>query len=72
MAVIGARFAVLQSGRLQLKGLAAWFIWAAVHVQFLAQSYLRLSVFIQWWWTYLTGQRGSELIVNHHSAEPPR
>jgi NADH dehydrogenase FAD-containing subunit len=36
MAVIGARFAVLQSGRLQLKGLAAWFVWAAVHIQFLA------------------------------------
>jgi NADH dehydrogenase FAD-containing subunit len=71
MAVIGAGFAVLQSGRLQLKGLAAWFIWAAIHIQFLAQSYLRLTVFIQWLWTYLTGQRGSVLIVNHHCAEPP-
>jgi NADH dehydrogenase FAD-containing subunit len=69
MAVIGAGYAVLQSGRLQLKGLAAWFVWAAVHLQFLAQSYLRLTVFIQWGWTYLTGQRGSALIVNHHGAE---
>jgi len=22
---------------------------------------------VQWMWTYLTGQRGSRLIVNHHA-----
>jgi hypothetical protein len=44
--------------------------WAAVHLQFLAQSSLRVSVFMQWVWTYLTGQRGSVLIVNHLSGEP--
>jgi NADH dehydrogenase FAD-containing subunit len=69
MAVIGARFAVLQSGRVQLKGLMAWFVWAVIHIQFLAQSYMRLTVFIQWLWTYLTGQRGSALIVNHHGEK---
>ena len=40
-----------------------------VHLQFLAQSSLRVSVFVQWVWTYLTGQRGSRLIVNHHGAD---
>jgi hypothetical protein len=30
---------------------------------------LRVSVFVQWIWTFLTGQRGSRLIVNHHPAE---
>jgi len=29
-----------------------------------------LSVFLQWVWTYVTGQRGDRLIVNHHGAEP--
>jgi NADH dehydrogenase FAD-containing subunit len=67
MAVIGARYAILQSGRFKLKGLIAWFVWAAIHIQFLAQSYMRLTVFIQWSWTYITGQRGSALIVNHHA-----
>jgi hypothetical protein len=38
-------------------------VWAAVHLQSLATSGLRLSVFLQWVWTYLTGQRGSQLIV---------
>jgi hypothetical protein len=28
-----------------------------------------LSVFLQWVWTYVTGQRGDRLIVNHHGAE---
>jgi NADH dehydrogenase FAD-containing subunit len=70
MAVVGKGFAVLQSGGLQLSGLLAWFAWAAVHLQFLAQSSLRVSVFLQWVWTYLTGQRGSRLIVNHQGSEP--
>ena len=69
MAVVGKGFAVLQSGKFHLSGFLAWLAWAAVHLQFLAQSSLRVSVFLQWIWTYITGQRGSRLIVNHHSAE---
>jgi NADH:ubiquinone reductase (H+-translocating) len=69
MAVVGKGFAVLQSGKVQISGLGAWFTWAAVHLQFLATSSLRLNVFLQWVWTYVTGQRGDRLIVNHHGAE---
>jgi hypothetical protein len=29
-----------------------------------------VSVFMQWVWTYITGQRGSRLIVMHHGSEP--
>jgi NADH:ubiquinone reductase (H+-translocating) len=32
----------------------------------LAQSSLRLSVFVQWVWTYMTEQRGSRIIINCH------
>jgi NADH dehydrogenase FAD-containing subunit len=67
MAVVGKGFAVLQSGRFRLSGFLAFLAWAGVHLQFLAQSNLRVSVFFQWVWTYLTGQRGSRLIVNYHS-----
>jgi NADH:ubiquinone reductase (H+-translocating) len=69
MAVVGKGFAVLQTGKLHVSGIVAWLAWAAVHLQFLATSSLRLSVFLQWVWTYLTGQRGSRLIVNHHGSE---
>ena len=72
MAVVGKGFAVLQSGRVHVSGLPAWLAWAAVHLEFLAQSSLRVSVFLQWVWTYLTGQRGSRLIVNHYGPEPAR
>jgi NADH dehydrogenase FAD-containing subunit len=34
------------------------------------QLSLRISVFLQWAWLFLTGQRGSRLIVNHHGPEP--
>jgi NADH dehydrogenase FAD-containing subunit len=72
MAVVGKGFAVLQSGKVQISGFAAWLTWAAVHLQFLATSSLRLAVFLQWAWTYVTGQRGDRLIVNHHGSEPAR
>jgi NADH dehydrogenase FAD-containing subunit len=65
MAVVGRGFAVLQSGGIRLAGFFAWLAWAFIHIQFLATTNLRVSVFVQWAWTYLTGQRGSRLIVNH-------
>lgn len=63
LAVVGRGFAVLQSGPVKMSGLFAWMVWAVVHVQFLAQTGLRISVFLQWLWTFLTNQRGSRLIV---------
>jgi NADH dehydrogenase FAD-containing subunit len=64
MAVVGKGFAVLQSGKMHLSGFFAWLAWAGIHIQFLAMTNLRVSVFVQWAWTFLTGQRGSRLIVN--------
>lgn len=48
-----------------MSGFLACLAWAAVHLEFLATSSLRVSVFVQWVWTYLTGQRGSRLIENY-------
>jgi len=67
MAVVGQGYAVLQSGEIRLKGALAWLAWVTVHIMSLAQPGLRVSVFLQWGWTYLTRQRGSRLIVNHRS-----
>jgi NADH dehydrogenase FAD-containing subunit len=68
MAVVGKGFAILESDKLKISGFVAWLTWAAVHLQFLATSSLRLTVFLQWVWTYVTGQRGDRLIVNHHGV----
>jgi len=69
MAIVGKGFAVVQSGRIRVSGFSSWLAWAAVHLQFLATSSLRLSVFLQWVWTYVTGQRGSRLIINHRGSD---
>jgi len=70
MAVVGKGFAVLESHKVRVSGFGAWLAWAFIHLQFLATSSLRLTVFLQWVWTYITGQRGSRLIVNHHGQQP--
>jgi NADH:ubiquinone reductase (H+-translocating) len=70
MAVVGKGFAILETGKLALSGLLAWLAWAAIHIQFLGQGNLRVSVLVQWTWAYLTGQIGSRLIVNHHPSAP--
>jgi len=70
MAVVGKGFAVLESGKFQTSGLGAWLIWAFIHLQFLATGGLRLSVFLQWAWMFLTGQRGSRIIVRDHASTP--
>jgi NADH dehydrogenase FAD-containing subunit len=68
MAVVGRNFAVVQIGKLRIAGFLAFLTWAGVHLEFLAQTSLRLNVLVQWLWTYYTGQRGSRLIVNHYGA----
>ena len=70
MAVVGKGYAVLQSGKLHLHGLIAWLGWAFIHITFLAQLSLKISVLLQWGWLFLTGQRGSRLIVNYQQSEP--
>jgi NADH dehydrogenase FAD-containing subunit len=67
MAVVGRGFAIMQSGKIHLSGFFAWLAWALIHIQFLATANLRISVFVQWIWTFFTGQRGSRLIVNHRA-----
>ena len=68
MAVVGKGYAILQSGKFRVHGLAAWLAWASVHIAFLAQLGLRIGVLFQWAWLLLTGERGSRLIVNHHPS----
>jgi NADH:ubiquinone reductase (H+-translocating) len=63
LAVVGKSFAVLQSGPVKISGYFAWLVWALIHIQFLAESSLRFSVFLQWVWTYISGKRGAQLII---------
>ena len=76
MAVVGKGFAVLDSTRVRMSGFVTWLVWAAIHLMYLAASSIRATVLVQWFWTFVSAQRGSRLIVNHHAdsgaAEPAR
>lgn len=68
-AVIGRSAAIFDFGTRQLKGWLAWILWAIVHVYLLVGFEKRLMVSFQWFWRWLTYQRGVRLITD--DADPP-
>jgi NADH:ubiquinone reductase (H+-translocating) len=63
LATIGSRLAVVDLGRLKLRGTLAWWMWKLVHIYFLIGVQNRLSVALSWLWTHGMGYRGSRLIT---------
>ena len=63
MATIGRARAIAQIYRHRLKGRLAWWVWLLVHIYYLSGFRNRLSVLIQWAWSYFTFGRGARLIV---------
>ncbi len=64
MATIGRSRAIAEFGRLRLAGYFAWWFWLIVHIYRLSGFRNRLSVLVQWAWSYLTFGRGARLIVD--------
>jgi NADH dehydrogenase len=63
MATIGRKRAVAQLGAFKVSGFPAWLLWSLAHVYFLIGFRNRLSVAMNWFWSYLTFQRGTRLIT---------
>ena len=63
LATIGRKSAVVDFGWLRLRGHPAWWLWGAAHIFFLIGFRNRLTVMLDWFWSYLTFQRGSRLIT---------
>lgn len=63
MATIGRRAGVADFGWISLKGPIAWWLWGIVHIYFLIDFRSRISVSINWLWSFLTYQRGARLIT---------
>jgi NADH dehydrogenase len=63
LATIGRKRAVMQVGRLKLRGFIAWLLWCVAHIYFLIGFRNRLAVAINWAWSYVTLQRGTRLIT---------
>jgi NADH dehydrogenase len=63
LATIGKRAAVIDFGRIKLRGALAWWIWGFAHIYFLIGVRNRLSVVLNWLWAYLRDQRSGRLIT---------
>ena len=72
LAVVAKGYAILQSGKISISGFPAWLVWALVHISFLAQFSMRIGVFFQWVWSFLTNQGGSRLIIKFNTPEESR
>ncbi|WP_454690680.1 NAD(P)/FAD-dependent oxidoreductase [Achromobacter aloeverae] len=63
LATIGKRKAVIDFGRIKLRGPLAWWIWGIAHIYFLIGMRNRLSVALSWLWIHTRGQRSARLIT---------
>jgi NADH dehydrogenase len=62
MATIGRNKAIADFGTMKLYGFPAWIAWSLTHVAFLDGFANRVSVAANWFWSYLTWQRGARVI----------
>jgi NADH dehydrogenase len=62
MATIGRSRAVAKISRLEFSGPFAWLLWLCVHLLFLIGFRNRLSVLMQWTYSYLTYKHGARVI----------
>ena len=69
LAQIGKRRAVIDFGRIKLRGALAWWLWGIAHIYFLIGSRARLSVAINWLWIHARNQRSARLITQGEAAE---
>jgi NADH:ubiquinone reductase (H+-translocating) len=67
LAQIGKRLAVIDFGKVKLRGTIAWWIWGIAHIYFLIGLRHRLSVALSWLWIYLRDQRSARLITQGSS-----
>ncbi len=72
LATIGRSSAVADVKGVKLKGHTAWFTWLFVHVLFLVGFRNRITVVWDWFWAYVSFQRGARLITGiSRSIIPP-
>ena len=63
LATIGRMAAVVEFGRLRFSGMLAWWFWLVAHIFFLIGFRNRISVLINWAWSYWTYQRSARIIT---------
>jgi NADH dehydrogenase len=63
LATIGRHRAIAQFPNFQVAGALAWWFWLFLHIMYLAGFRNRLSVLLEWAYSYFTYQRGARLIA---------
>jgi NADH dehydrogenase len=69
LATIGRYRAIADFGRLRLTGSLAWWFWLFLHIMYLAGFRNRISVLVEWAYSYFTYERGARLITGTASQE---
>ena len=69
LATLGRSAAIADFGWLKLTGFLGWVMWSMVHIFYLIGFRNRLIVALDWFWAYLTFERGARLIT--HCESPP-
>jgi NADH:ubiquinone reductase (H+-translocating) len=67
LATIGRKAAVADFGKVRFTGFPAWLVWGFVHIGFLIGFRNRITVMLDWAWSYLTHGRGARLITGDHN-----
>jgi NADH dehydrogenase len=64
LSTIGKHTAVVDFGKVQLRGRSAWVVWAVAHIYFLIGVRNRLLVALNWLWLYIKGERAARIIIS--------
>lgn len=63
LATIGRKSAVADFGRFKMSGALAWWLWGIVHVGFLMGARNRVTVTVNWAWSFFANHSGVRLIT---------
>jgi NADH dehydrogenase len=73
MATIGRSKAVAQIGEIKLTGFIAWFAWLSIHLVFLIGFHKKITVLLQWAYSYISYKRGARIITDlPKAAQKPK
>ncbi len=63
MATVGRNLALVEVGKMKLKGFVAWLVWMMIHLMAIIGVKNRLFVLINWIWQYVTYDQSLRLII---------
>ncbi len=69
MATIGRKKAVVSINKLEISGFFAWLIWSFIHLMSIVGVRNKALIFINWFWSYFTFDKGNRVIIRKYKEE---